>query len=78
MRSNSTQDTEPGRPVPIHASGSGVVTDCVMCGLPYSWHDQSPDNWLACPSRERLTEIESQLENELVKISEALKAKAQQ
>lgn len=63
-----------GRPVPIHASGGGVVKDCVMCGLPYSWHDQSPDNWLACPDREKLVAIEHELEDQLVRLTAALRA----
>ena len=40
-----------GRPVPIHASGAGVVEDCIVCGLPYAIHDHDPENWLACPDK---------------------------
>jgi hypothetical protein len=61
-----------GRLVPIHASGAGVVTDCVVCGLPYKWHDQNPANWLACPNRAQLVGIERDLENELTAVSAKL------
>ena len=41
---------EHGRQVPVHASGSGYVPDCVLCGLPYAIHDHAKHNWLACPN----------------------------
>lgn len=64
---------EIGRAVRIHASGGGVVTDCIICRLPYAWHDQNPANWLACPNRERLVEIESDLERQLLLVTAALR-----
>ena len=63
-----------GRPVPVHASGAGVVKDCVMCGLPYAWHDRDPNNWLTCPTRDDLVRIEGELEGQLALITTALKA----
>lgn len=36
------------------------------------WHDQNHENWLACPVRERLVEIETELESQLCEVTAAL------
>ena len=70
-----TEERDIGRPVPVHASGGSVVVEnCIVCGLPYEWHDHGPKNWLACPTREQLVAIEAELESQLEKVTVAIKA----
>ena len=53
---------------------SEVHTHCLFCGLPYSLHDHSKDNWLACPTPENLARRTYRHERRNAKFNRGAKA----